>query len=485
MSFSDYLDLSLNGNSFRFEQQNKSLKYKILSSSEFLLLKNNFSIVLKEKYAFKIHDTIISLIENSIEWTICDLALMKIGAIHAPLVPTTDIVKLGEIIDKVKPKAILVSNPLIYELFKPIEEKVTLINIDFSELEKMSNYISLKTYNTESLFFTSGTSGTMKAVRHPLDFVYKNTVKTVEYYNFAKGFRAMSLLPIQYAFERMYHYVFLALGMDICYASPYLGIVSNYLKYKPKISCIVPSLLEQLIDESHCSEEFKNYNEEMVPIFICSGAPIGISLRDKIKEAKITVWEMYGSTETLIVAANCHQIIETNSSFKIIEPQRTKIVDGLLMVKTEMLGYHEAFYKPDTFKDGFVNTLDRAEIIDECLFIKGRNSDLQKSKSGIFIDIVSIENRLKSYLNQNDLMVYLEESEICCFVSIDEEIIDKELKEKLINFIKCQKKEERIDMIAFTKPWSSKTGEYTESLKLKKSYIFEKNKHLLNKVTLL
>jgi len=489
-TFRSFLDLLFESNAVNFTQFGKKKAYKTLNSANYAA---EIGKVQQWMYSKKVQagEHICTLFENSIEWNVCDEAIMAFGAIHVSLSPATHCEKINAILDQCQIKHVIVGNSLIRELLSTKLDAVTLVTyqelLQESEetIEEQKNKLPIKGNSLASLFFTSGTTSSTKAVYHSHEAILGNALETAQFYDFPKNSTALSILPIHYAFERMYNYVYQFSGLNIVYANSSKSLIENILTVQPAVFCIVPNLLEQLISESNTQlAEFVNYVKVKKPLIVCSGAAIPEKLYDQIEELGIAIYEMYGSTETLIIAANSKKEHQKRTSGKLVFPNRVNITDSnQLMVNLAKSYYHPSFSAKENIKNSWFNTKDLVSLDDGFLIIKGRDDETFKSKAGLFQNALEIESHFKqSSIIQNALIFYDKGLGICGVFGLGKEESPSSLAKLIQSYNNKQEESKKISHFTTTDTWSPESGELTMSYKVKRNFILQKYKNQLIEV---
>ena len=482
MTFKELLNVIIQRGSLSLTQMKKNALFTSIGVCELKLYTNKLSNFLLNYAKNKSSMKVLTLCENGVEWNIIDLGIMQAGFVHVPIVPSIDHEKISLIIEKVRPNLIITSSKVIFQFIKTFCGSTPIFLLE--EIFESQNNIELndkeiKDEQLASIFTTSGSSGNLKGVLHNHKFIIDNAIEAANFYQFKPHHKSLSILPIQYAFERMYNYIFMYSGMHIHYANPFESLLSNVLYAKADVICIVPALLEQILeDSSNDSQEFDDYIQTVNPTFICSGAPIHKTLSSKILEKNLKIHEMYGSTETLIVSGNTESDFRENTSGKIIDPRRVKINSGVLEVKTDMMGYFEGFKQSNNFQNGWIRTDDLATISHEFLIIKGRANHMIKNSFGVFLNLEELENNLKSHLELSRLVIFEENGALNCIVEAENHKFSYVVN-KLKKYNLKQKDGEKIYKFAVSSSWSPESGELTSSFKIIRKEIIHKYKKQL------
>ncbi|GAB4378327.1 MAG: AMP-dependent synthetase/ligase [Salibacteraceae bacterium] len=251
---------------------------------------------------------------------------------------------------------------------------------------------------------------------------------------------------------------------------------------------------------------------------VASGsAALQVRLARIFNAAGIPVVEGYGLTETSpVVAVNCFD----NHGFMIgtvgrpLKNVQVRIAeDGEILVKgpNVMMGYYN---RPDLTSevidpDGWLHTGDIGEMVNnEFLKITDRKKEIFKTSGGKYIAPQPMENKFKASRFIDQIMVIGENKKHPAALIVPDEAFVREwckrkgiancntLKEMAKNELVKKRIWEEIDAInkefghyemvkkiaLCNTPWTIETGELTPSLKLKRKFILEKYKHLVDEI---
>ncbi|MCH8568160.1 MAG: long-chain fatty acid--CoA ligase [Balneolales bacterium] len=213
--------------------------------------------------------------ENSVDWLICDQAILSLGAINVPIYTTQPGDQIKFILEDSGAKIYLYSQDKLYNNFKPYKGQVeglqTVCIVETSEkgimhkndlLEKgkeMHNnqptlFETLKKEvspdDLASFIYTSGTTGQPKGVMLTHHNISSNVQYSVERIPFdiegERGGKILSYLPLSHIFERMLNYLYMNIGYPIFYIENVEDIKEDLNLIKPMFFATVPRLLEKI-----------------------------------------------------------------------------------------------------------------------------------------------------------------------------------------------------------------------------------------------
>lgn len=216
----------------------------------------------------------ISLISynNTPEWNVADLGMLKIGAINVSVYPNISpddyvyifnnakvkycIVGQGDILNKVlKAQQSIPSLECIFTFDSPkIQVDVNSNQIECWDvlLDKNPDLDLVseagRTFEEESLatiIYTSGTTGTPKGVMLTHKNIVSNAKEISKLMLFDSGDSALSYLPLCHGFERTLVYCYMFKGMEVNYALNQQTIGESLKEVRPHVMTAVPRILEK------------------------------------------------------------------------------------------------------------------------------------------------------------------------------------------------------------------------------------------------
>nr|WP_297306187.1 long-chain fatty acid--CoA ligase [uncultured Flavobacterium sp.] len=208
---------------------------------------------------------------NRTEWNILDIAILQIGAQNVPIYPTVSAEEFEYIFNHSDANLCFVSDAIIYNKIKAIEEKLPLVKdiYSFDVIENCKNIqdlinlgnslqneteVELRKNNVKSddlatIIYTSGTTGKPKGVMLSHKNIISNFLACQDRVPFVYGKDvALSFLPCCHVYERMLLYLYQYGGLSIYFAESIDKIGENIIEVKPNVMCVVPRLLEKVYD---------------------------------------------------------------------------------------------------------------------------------------------------------------------------------------------------------------------------------------------
>ncbi|MGD0711085.1 MAG: long-chain fatty acid--CoA ligase [Bacteroidales bacterium] len=259
---------------------------------------------------------------------------------------------------------------------------------------------------------------------------------------------------------------------------------------------------------------YKKWREALgnkITRIICGGAALQPQLLKVFWAAGLPVYEGYGLTETSPVISNNNLLAyKLGTVGKILDGVEVEIAhDGEVLCKgpNVMKGYYN---NPDLTaesidKDGWFHTGDIG-VIENKIFLKitGRKKTMFKTSSGMYISPENIESKIKqspfisqimivganqNYLSAlivpdfNSLCNWCKQNNIEC-TSPDEIAKNKQVSEKFFSILDNYNKtaidtEQILKFKLLNKEWSIESGELTPKMNMKRNFIYDRYKIII------
>jgi len=398
---------------------------------------------------------------NNWQWAITDLAAQLCGAISIPLYPTTGNDQLDYILSDASPSIVFVdtlTNARLSTLSKISGLKKIIVFDDkrpdnapdlvlrfsdtLSETTKPdalneSQWVTNRLDDTLTILYTSGTTGTPKAVPLTHNNIVQNFLGLQDIIPISHTDSSLSFLPLSHIFERTVgFYCVLGVGAAIYYATSMDTVAHDLLNAKPTFIISVPRLYEKIhakvmqttgvkkriLKLALCiGKQFKkghwlwaiahrlvfsSIHQKTggnVRFLVSGGAALSPHIEEFFNAIGLPVVQGYGLTETSpIISANLDQTI--GSVGKVLPNVQLNVLpDTEIAVKGPSVfsGYLNVS-NTDTFTDdGFFKTGDCGYVDDHgYLFITGRKKELIVLSNGKNVPPTHIED----ILSQSDLI---------------------------------------------------------------------------------
>ncbi len=371
-------------------------------------------------------DRVVNVSENRLEWIELDLALQFIGAIHVPLNPRLNAVRLGQIIDRCQPKAVIAESREFSDQVceKTIGGKTGRSRLDFyhwgSEnsadlncLNAVRKTISWKTIHSSELhrlrdsncpddlmtiLYTSGTTGIAKAVPLTYQNIASNTVSLSSLLPVAPSGQRMNFLPLSHVFARTCDwYASIANGcaMGLAHAQ---NAISDCRDFQPTFINGVPHFYEKVraqVQREGC--ELRELLGNKIQTCNSGGATLDDSLFRYFWDHNVPMVCGYGLTETSPVIATMDlDHVRKGTVGKPLSNLKIKLAsDGELLVRGPSVfsGYlDDTELNSESFDETWFRTGDIVSLDpDNYLTILGRKREFIALSNGYKANPVPIE----------------------------------------------------------------------------------------------
>ena len=291
------------------------------------------------------------------------------------------------------------------------------------------------------LLFTSGTTGSSKAVCLSQKNICSNMMSIAGIINLHFGPEVLSILPIHHTYECTLGYLLVIFaGGTISYCEGLRHIAKNMQEYKPNLILCVPLLLENVhknimkaLEKSLKPKYFKTgkhiidslpfYLRPIVKrkikkslggklrIFIVGAAAMNPEVSKSLHKFGFRVVQGYGLTEcSPLVAGNTDFFARDdaaglpipNVEYKISNPGQDGVGEIITKGPNVMLGYYKDKEATNrVIKDGWFYTGDLGRIDENgFLYVTGRSKSVIVTKNGKNI----YPEELEYYLNENSVI---------------------------------------------------------------------------------
>lgn len=388
--------------------------------------------------------------------------------------------------------------------------------------------------HTATIVYTSGTTGPPKgAVLSHGNFLKEGDV-FLKLFGLDQRHTALLFLPLAHIFARVVQYWQLAAGFTHVYARSLETVPEDLVAFRPHFIASVPRIFEKIHERilaaSKEAPRVKRLLAKAVPFLaarkiraifggrlrfaISGGAPLSAELGQFFHARGVPIMEGYGLTETTAgLFINTREAFRFGTVGKAVPGVKVRIArDGEILVKAPMI--FQGYYRDPRMtrkvftKDGWFKTGDIGEIdADGFLKITDRKKDLIVTSAGKNIAPQNIESLMKTvpYISQvlvhGDRRKYLtalvtlnqdavgtwmgrqrlrsngykalsEHPEVKCLIR--QAIAEKNRKLASYETIKCFK--------ILATDFSPEGGELTPTLKLKRKFVVEKYKDVLDQL---
>lgn len=240
--------------------------------SEFIDYSNNLSYGFLAMGLNK-GDKVITVTNNRPEWNFVDMGLNQAGMVHVPVYPTISREEYEFILKHSDARLVFVSDKQLYELIKPLADKIPeIIGVfTFNDIPGAPGWMEVVNRGKEnstamseklaaikptiqpddmaSMIYTSGTTGMPKGVMLSHKNFLSNAQALLPLFELGPGDKSLSFLPLSHVYERLVNYYYLSKGVTIYYAENLGTIGDNLKELSPTIFVSVPRVLEKTYDK--------------------------------------------------------------------------------------------------------------------------------------------------------------------------------------------------------------------------------------------
>ncbi|KRG10491.1 o-succinylbenzoate--CoA ligase [Staphylococcus sp. NAM3COL9] len=351
----------------------------------------------KERIGLYIDNSIASVILINAAW----LAGIEIAMLNTRLTRNEMLAQMASI----EVDTVIARDPIKLEGIHILNYENLWTNLDDNQFEA-----SFSIERIASIMFTSGTTGSQKAVPQTFSNHYASASGCKKSLGFDQNTKWLSVLPIYHISGLSVILRALIEGFTVRIASKFNSatMLSIIKEEFPTHVSLVPQTLKWLMDEGFDHP----YHVQKI---LLGGAKLSSALIDQALQSKLPIYNSFGMTET------CSQFLTASPEMlahrydtvgKPSENVDVKIKDpnmqghGELLIKGDnvMQGYLYPENKQDTFEAGYFNTGDIAEIDDDgYVMVYDRRKDLIIS-GGENIYPYQIESVAKNYNGIEDAM---------------------------------------------------------------------------------
>lgn len=316
---------------------------------------------------------------NSLETVLVFLALWRIGAIACFINPKEPLDAINAKAAQTGCSLLLAANSLMLGLKVPGAKGVVITNlVSHNPIQPHENFpAETPTDFTRpaTIVFTSGSSGTPKAVVHSLDNHYFNAKGSNEHIPVSSGDRWLLSLPLFHVSGLGILFRCLLGGGTVVIPSPADDLAASIEKFGITHVSMVPTQLARLLKEE------KGKALQKLKAILLGGAPIPPQLLVRAKELDLPVYITYGLSEmaSQVATSPCLKTAQWPLAAKVLPHRQIKIANGEIFVKGEplFLGYWQEgkIHRPLT-SDGWFATGDCGRLDEHGLTVTGRKDNL-------------------------------------------------------------------------------------------------------------
>jgi len=410
-----------------------------------------------------------------------------------------------------------------------------IVKNELSENQKIKNF-NLKRNSIACIIYTSGTGGNPKGVVLSHGGILNNVEGGCEILRplLKKKTIFLTWLPLSHSYEHTVQFVQIAVGAKIFYAEKIEKLLENIAEAQPTIMTAVPRFYQNLYNKINMNmKKAKGLKASLIKLTIYLGKKellkqkmsflekiinlvVNILVRKKIKKQfggnlkafvsgggaldknigeflnaiGLPTLQGYGLTESSpVVSCNPIEKIRVETVGPPFKGNQVKIAeDGEILVKGEnvMLGYWNRKEETErVIKNGWLYTGDIGEIDpDGYLKITDRKKDIIVSSGGDNISPAKIENRLSSFPEIDQCMVYGDRKNYLVALIVPNKDF-QEQKEKINEIVnEINKNLTLVEKIKkfhlINENFSIENGLLTPTMKVKRNKVILKYKNILD-----
>jgi long-chain acyl-CoA synthetase len=415
-------------------------------------------------------EPVLSITHNRAEFNFVDMGILQAGAVHVPLYPGVDVVKLSSVLDETKARIAFISNKSVLRKIRQLPkcELQLIVSFDpaegavsFEEFLQQGNEnrqeldvikASVKPDDPASIIYLSGSNTPLKGVvlshaNHVFNLLYYCTS-----HHFEGCTHSISFLPLAHSFERTVNYSFQYLGIKVSYSEGIASLAGILKQKKPDVMLAVPLVLERIVENTkneiqkakgiigwlaHIAlrlaakekagsakksfslknslfrlifKGLRNFLGGNIKVLLCGGAALRPEVLNILWAAGINTYEGYGLTEAgPLVSYNLKNAFKRQSVGRLMPGVEVRIAsDNEVLVKSGglMKGYFKIEETPID-SEGWLHTGDFGEMDAEgFLTLTSTKKEIFKLSSGLYSDPRPIETQLSLFLHIDKIWVF-------------------------------------------------------------------------------
>ncbi|MBI4373812.1 MAG: long-chain fatty acid--CoA ligase, partial [Deltaproteobacteria bacterium] len=434
-------------------------------------------------------DKVALFSRTRVEWTLCDLAVLSLGAVTVPIYPSSTADQAAYILEHSDAALVIVEDVTLLEKVKAKAQKIVLIS-SLPDLEKKGSLTieawkkgidSVRSRDLASIVYTSGTTGPPKGA----SLTHRNFVavgeaccRLVQMGNEDVG---LLFLPLAHIFARVTQFYQITRGFVHAYAVEIDKLIDNIGEVRPHFFVSVPRIFEKVYEKVQSQVQagsplkkaifawavavgqqasrrlqkkegigpwlfirrelatllvFQKMKKRLggrLRFAISGGAPLSKEVAEFLHAAGILVLEGYGLTETT-AASNCNtpEFYKFGAVGRPVYRMEEKIAaDGEILIKGDQV--FQGYYKdPEATgevltPDGWFHTGDIGVIDgDGFLTITDRKKDIIVTAGGKNIAPQNLENLLKTIPYVSQAMVHGDRRKyLSALITLNQEAVER------------------------------------------------------------
>jgi long-chain acyl-CoA synthetase len=535
-------------------------------------------------------DRVALFAPTSLEWTLCDLAILSTGGVTVPVYQSSTPEQVSYILRHSGARWVFVGSDPLYEKILsakrdlPPLERIILISgtrekeegvvglgavqAVGEEADEAANSLwrkgidRIRSRDTATIVYTSGTTGPPKGA----ELTHGNFLAEIDalthLFEMRQGDVSILFLPLAHIMARVIQFIQIRAGFAQAYAEIGETLIEEISEIRPHFLVAVPRLFEKAYEQVHkkvemsspmkkgifawsvaVGQEISKKKQERkivspllrlrgwiadlllfrkvrrifggrVRFVVSGGAPLSRQIAEFFHAAGLLILEAYGLTETTgAIYCNTHEDFRFGTVGKRVNGMVVKIAsDGEIMTRGPTL--FQGYYRdPERTRrvlmsDGWFKTGDIGEIDqDGYLKITDRKKDIIVTAGGKNVAPQNIENLLKTIPFVSQVVVHGDQRKyLTALVTLNEEPVSEFAKNEGISYsafkelarhprvfelLKKAIEEKNRELASFETikrfailedDFTEEAGELTPTLKVKRKFVNQKYKEVLDQL---
>ncbi|MDO5411293.1 MAG: class I adenylate-forming enzyme family protein [Lachnospiraceae bacterium] len=393
---------------------------------------------------------------NCYEWLVSFSAVLRLGAVAVLMAETESPKEILEDVAQTDIRAVLYAPSVKARLAETgLMEKIPCVPFYFQEAEyeregkqktgqkieagqKVRLLIAENHRGPEDpacIIFTSGTSGTKKAVVHANRALIAGQCNDIIGHPFTSQ---LAVLPFHHlaGFNAVFNTW--CLGGTICLAEDMRYLFAYLEAMKPDYLFAVPAIANVLVRRLKKADDYGASLGWNLRLLNCGGAKFQPEIVETLVSHKIGIMNCYGASEAGGIGFAWDMALDcVNTIGKPPAGLEAKIVDGELVIRSDsvMLGYYkEPEMTNEVLKDGWYYTGDLCyQDENGCIYLTGRKNNLLILSNGENVSPEELEAKLNELELVSESMVVAENDLLAAVIVVDElqETVQTEIRKQI------------------------------------------------------
>lgn len=221
-------------------------------------------------------DKVAIMLNNCLEWVLCDLAAQSLGLVTVPLYMNDRADNVGYILQHAETKLLFLETPRQFESLGAIHQQLHALNRivtindagkygqiynnvipvqNWLNIDQKASYTSLtlpaiRPDALATIVYTSGTTGKPKGVMLSHKNIISNLYACLEIQEVYTQDRLLSFLPLSHMFERCVgFYLPIAAGASVAFSRSIAQLSNDLIEIRPSLMVSVPRIFEKVFSK--------------------------------------------------------------------------------------------------------------------------------------------------------------------------------------------------------------------------------------------